>query len=137
MAEPKKEKKTTRVQRQRSKGYRKNYDVWVGRPSKWGNPFIIGRDGTRKGVVKKYHQWILKQPDLMHAVQELKNKVLGCWCPLDASCHADILIKLANRATEVIYVYVPPEPGDPDPKEFLRKLVWETILDQEEHERKN
>jgi len=31
-----------------------NYDVYIGRPSKWGNPFVIGKDGTRKEVVAQY-----------------------------------------------------------------------------------
>ena len=33
---------------------RERYDVYVGRPSPWGNPFVIGRDGTREEVVAKY-----------------------------------------------------------------------------------
>ncbi len=71
------------------------YDIYIGRPSKWGNKFIIGKDGTRNEVISKYETWIKTQPDLMAALPELKGKVLGCWCnPL--KCHGDILIKLAN-----------------------------------------
>lgn len=72
------------------------YDVYVGRPSKWGNPFVIGRDGTRLEVVAQYRSWVLKQPALLAALSELRGKVLGCWCaPL--ACHGDVLLELANE----------------------------------------
>lgn len=71
--------------------------VYVGRPSKFGNPFVIGRDGTREEVVKKYSEWLLSQPKLVAAAKkELKGKKLICWCaPL--ACHADVLLKIANE----------------------------------------
>ncbi len=73
-----------------------SFDLYIGRPSKWGNPFIIGKDGTRKEVIDKYRTWILGQPDLMDSISELRGKVLGCWCKPN-SCHGDILTDLANR----------------------------------------
>lgn len=72
------------------------FDLYIGRPSKWGNPFIIGKDGTRKEVIDKYRAWILDQPDLMNSLPELEGKVLGCWCKPN-SCHGDVLADLANR----------------------------------------
>lgn len=73
-----------------------NYDVYIGRPSKWGNPFEIGKHGTRKQVIQKYREWILQQPELMKDILELHGKVLGCWCaPLP--CHGDVLEELSNR----------------------------------------
>jgi hypothetical protein len=70
--------------------------VYVGRPSKWGNPFIIGRDGTREEVVAKYRAWIVRQPALMAALHdELRGKDLVCWCAPER-CHAEVLIELAN-----------------------------------------
>jgi hypothetical protein len=74
-----------------------SYDVYIGRPSQWGNPFIIGVDGTREEVVLKYEEWLLSQPALvLKAKHELKDKVLGCWCaPL--ACHGDILAKIADE----------------------------------------
>jgi len=30
------------------------------------------------------------------AIIELRGKNLACWCPLDAPCHADVLLELAN-----------------------------------------
>jgi len=72
------------------------YDVYIGRPSKWGNPFLIGIDGTREEVVKQYNDWIMTQYELVKdAKVELKGKILGCWCsPL--ACHGDILVEIAN-----------------------------------------
>jgi hypothetical protein len=75
---------------------RAKYDVYIGRPSKWGNPFEIGRDGTREEVVAKYRHWILGRPDLLRALPEIRGKVLGCWCAPKA-CHGDVLIDLAGR----------------------------------------
>ncbi len=71
------------------------YDVYVGRPSKWGNPFEIGKDGNRKTVIDKYRSWVLTQPKLMEDIDELRSKILGCWCAPKA-CHAEILTNLAN-----------------------------------------
>jgi hypothetical protein len=86
---------------------RSKYDVYIGRclcpitdqPSKWGSPFIIGPDGTRSEVIRKYREWIVTQPELMAALPELRDRVLGCWCR-PKRCHGDVLVELAN----------PPEP---------------------------
>lgn len=69
--------------------------VYVGRPSKWGNPFVIGSDGTRREVITKYEAWLMRRPELMAALPELSGKDLMCWCS-PCECHADVLIKLAN-----------------------------------------
>ena len=53
--------------------------VYVGRPSKWGNPFEIGRDGTPDEVIAKYRAWIVRQPALMAALGELRGKNLVCF----------------------------------------------------------
>lgn len=75
---------------------RKPYDVYIGRPSKWGNPFTIGKDGTRAEVIEKYRVWLMSRPTLVEeAKQELRGKVLGCWCSPNA-CHGDILSELVN-----------------------------------------
>ena len=44
------------------------YDVYCGRPSKWGNPFVIGRDGSRADVIAKYRRWIAHRPELLAAL---------------------------------------------------------------------
>ena len=72
------------------------FDVYIGRPSIWGNPFEIGRDGTRNEVIAKYEQWIQAQPDLLAQTKDLKDKVLGCWCK-PKPCHGDVLAKLADK----------------------------------------
>jgi len=70
--------------------------VYIGRPSKWGNPFIIGKDGTRDDVVDKYHEWIMQRPELIAlAKKELKGKDLICYCSPNR-CHGDVLIEIAN-----------------------------------------
>ncbi len=70
--------------------------VYIGRPSKWGNHFVIGKDGTREQVIEKYRKWITSQPLLMdEAKTELKGKDVICWCsPLP--CHGDVLVEIAN-----------------------------------------
>jgi hypothetical protein len=68
------------------------FDVYIGRGSKWGNPFIIGTDGDREEVIKKYKEYILKN-EALKDIEELRDKVLGCYChPLP--CHGDVLIEL-------------------------------------------
>lgn len=74
------------------------YDVYIGRPSKWGSPFVIGKDGTREEVISKYREWIKTQSELLAALPELKGKVLGCWCAPRA-CHGDVLIEMLQDGT--------------------------------------
>lgn len=74
---------------------KQKFDVYIGRPSKWGNPFEIGRDGTRDEVIDKHRAWIKTQSHLMRALPELKGAILGCWCAPNA-CHGDTLFELAN-----------------------------------------
>ena len=75
--------------------------VYVGRPSRWGNPFEIGKDGTREEVVAKYLDYakmrMRQAPDDIYSefVKELRGKDLVCWCA-PAPCHADVLLILAN-----------------------------------------
>lgn len=75
---------------------KEKYDVYIGRPSKWGNPFVIGRDGDRDEVVRKYELWIKTQSHLMAAIPELLDKTLACWCS-PQSCHGDVLVKLVEE----------------------------------------
>lgn len=72
------------------------HDVYIGRPGKWGNPFVIGKDGDRDAVIHKYEAWLLQRPDMVAmAKRELCGKVLGCWCAPQA-CHGDVLARIAN-----------------------------------------
>ncbi|MDP9120130.1 MAG: DUF4326 domain-containing protein [Acidobacteriota bacterium] len=78
---------------------RDRYDVYIGRPSKWGNPYVIGRDGTREQVIAKYRAWVLRRPELVAALSELRGKVLACWCA-PQPCHGDVLVDLVQSGQE-------------------------------------
>ena len=72
--------------------------IYVGRPSKWGNPYVVGKDGTREEVIQKYRNYLLERlkTGTKLSIGELCGKDLVCWCsPLP--CHADILLELANK----------------------------------------
>ena len=67
--------------------------IYVGRPSKWGNPFEVP-PYTLGDSLYWYWQWITKQLHKDHRfLDPLRRKDLACWCPLDKHCHADVLIK--------------------------------------------
>jgi hypothetical protein len=71
--------------------------VYVGRPTKWGNPYHVGGHGDRNTVIHLFEKYIEDRPHLRDAaVSELKGKDLVCWCaPLP--CHADVLLRIANE----------------------------------------
>jgi hypothetical protein len=80
------------------------YDVYIGRPGKWGNPFshlpntlAQFRVTTRDESITRFKAWILASPNLLKDIKELKGKVLGCWCK-PKSCHGDVLAELANES---------------------------------------
>jgi len=74
---------------------RERCDVYVGRGSKWGNRFVIGRDGNRDEVISKYRRWLWSNHELLSQLGELRGKRLGCFCrPLH--CHADVLVAAVN-----------------------------------------
>jgi hypothetical protein len=80
---------------------REKFDVYIGRPSKWGNPFKLADelnagDEARELCLAKYRTWILLQPELLAALGELRGKTLGCWCAPKA-CHGDVLARLADE----------------------------------------
>lgn len=90
--------------------------VYVGRGSKWGNPYAVGsvigtlpngavvtRDNVR--CVRDYRQFICEQlwkptENRLVPTIELAGKDLACWCRLDRPCHADVLLALANPVEE-------------------------------------
>lgn len=70
--------------------------VYVGRPTAYGNPFVIGRDGTRMDVVNAYRDMVERDVDMVRRIRmELAGKDLVCWCAPEA-CHADVLLEIAN-----------------------------------------
>ena len=86
------------------------YDVYIGRGSKWGNPFIIGRDGNRNQVCDKHITWLdqwikhkeeivigpYSNKEVVESIDELKDRLLGCFCN-PKRCHGDTLTSLANK----------------------------------------
>lgn len=106
---------SVRIQRKRTKGWRiPENTVYVGRPTRWGNPF------TGENAVERYREAVSIFPvseNTMNAWTEsggnkvmlillagrhdyvknrLRGKNLACWCPLDKPCHADILLEIAK-----------------------------------------
>jgi len=80
---------------------REKWDVYIGRPSRWGNPFRIGEDGTRQEVILQYRAWLWKEiraGSITTAdLASLHGKRLGCYCaPLP--CHGHVLAKAAAWA---------------------------------------
>jgi hypothetical protein len=73
----------------------KKFDVYIGRGGPWGNPFIIGKHGTRRQVVEKYECWLQSQPQLLANLYQLRGKILGCYCAPHL-CHGHVLAALAN-----------------------------------------
>lgn len=105
--------KPHRVQRKRVKGWKMPPNtIYVGRPTKWGNPFVIGEKFARtkttpgggeiSGVVEdnehavRLYQRFISLELCVTAKIELRGKNLACWCSLGKACHADILLEKAN-----------------------------------------
>lgn len=94
-----------RVQLYRRRGWRKPPGcVVVARPTRWGNPFVVGKDGDAAECVRLF------AGDIHHPnsrlgftpadLEQLRGKDLACWCRLDAACHADVLLELANTSSD-------------------------------------
>ena len=108
-----------RIQRKRTKGWRMPENaVYVGRPTIWGNPYVIGKTiaectgdhcfcviETASDAVAEYrHDLLLHETyknvpphPVVKRIGELRGRDLACWCPLDQPCHADVLLELANQ----------------------------------------
>ena len=74
--------------------------AYVGRPSIFGNPFVIGKDGSRKEVVEKYRrrfEEMLNDPGFVLALEGLRSATaLVCWCaPLE--CHVSVIVEYLER----------------------------------------
>lgn len=94
-----------RIQLSRRKGWKMPADTRkVDRSTRWGNPYR-GEDPAK--AVAAFRGWLLWQPPqprlvlrdpprVTEIVAELRGKNLACWCRLDAPCHADVLLELAN-----------------------------------------
>ena len=88
---------------------KEKYDIYIGRPSKWGNPYSHLDDTLaefkvkdRKEAIEKYEEYLLNNENLMKTLSELNGKILGCWCKTKdryVECHGDILVDLCNIMT--------------------------------------
>jgi hypothetical protein len=79
--------------------HKESFDIYIGRGTPFGNPFIIGVHGNREEVIAKYKQWFYMQLDndyFKKQVLNLKDKTLGCSCkPL--SCHGDVIVEYLDK----------------------------------------
>ena len=88
-----------RFQRKRTRGWKKpDNSVYVGRPTKFGNPYKLSKNLTREEAVGNFEIYLRNNTELLIAVkEELCGKDLLCWCRKDELCHADIIIKICNE----------------------------------------
>lgn len=85
--------------------------VSVARPTRWGNPFKVGRDGTAAECVRKYRDQLFpyshngnstldafyqSEANIYDIVTSLSGKNLACWCKPGDPCHADVLLEVAR-----------------------------------------
>lgn len=79
--------------------YKEDFDIYIGRGSKWGNPFVIGEDGDRNIVIHKYRSYLFSQIEAgfitKEDFEELTGKRLGCFCK-PQPCHGDIIVSAYN-----------------------------------------
>lgn len=104
-----------RIQRKRTRGWKMPEGaVYVGRPTKWGNRWTpdkywdAGYSGSEevalKHCVDAYRAWLLGEEHWSHGhmtppppdASSLRGKDLMCWCPPWQTCHADVLLEIAN-----------------------------------------
>ncbi len=95
-----------RIQLRRTKGWRMPENtIKVDRSTPWGNPFVGAYYPTAEAVVARFKASLTMTPrpakdsymgQILDSIHELRGKNLACWCSLDAPCHADILLQLAN-----------------------------------------
>ena len=120
-----------RIQRLRKKGFKLQEASqnglpvkYVGRPTKWGNPFKLTTGGVvaarfaknkwlmcsepgfeTKDIVELYERWIngelkdYKYLPVPPSIEELRGYNLACFCPLSSECHCDVILKLLNKPT--------------------------------------
>ena len=91
-----------RIQLQRKAGWRLSMNAKsVARPHFWGNPFRVDKEaGDAHEVVRMFEEALLAG-ELDFTVEDVRDCLRGwdlaCWCPLDAPCHADVLLRIANQ----------------------------------------
>lgn len=113
-----------RLQRSRKKGTRTPPGaIYVGRPTRWGNPFMVARFGHMKAI-NLHRAWLhgriaalslerlgfcpveidalfRMRARVLTEIHALAGHSLTCWCPLTSPCHADLLLHLAAQHSEI------------------------------------
>jgi hypothetical protein len=93
--------KPKRIQRKRTKGYKMPPAIYVGRPTKWGNPHRVEGNQKRDAVAVRNavlaYERTLDPATIAAAKRELRGKDLACWCAPGQPCHADVLLRIANE----------------------------------------
>lgn len=90
--------KPRRIQRKRTKGWKMPPNtVYVGRPTKWGNPFRMDANTSRWKAVDEYRRTFAERMSVDFIRRELRGKNLACFCHEDQPCHADVLLEIANQ----------------------------------------
>ena len=70
--------------------------IYIGRPSKWGNQFVVGPGITRADAIRLHQEWVWSHPEVIEQIKaELCGQHLICWCA-PRKCHGDILLAIAN-----------------------------------------
>ena len=76
--------------------YKEKYTVYIGRGSIFGNPFVMGKDGSREEVINLYRHYVTQNLDVYKAICNLpKDAILGCFCK-PQKCHGDVIVELYN-----------------------------------------
>ena len=99
------------VQRRRTRGWRMPPNtVYVGRPTRFGNPFPAAEISPALAVAV-FDRWLTtviarpvfesRRAAILANLHLLRGKNLACWCPLDQPCHRDVLLRLANGDSDV------------------------------------
>lgn len=70
--------------------------IYIGRGSPYGNPYVIGKNGTREECIAKFEALIRANSHLVTHIKQLRGRDLLCYCAPRA-CHGDILLKIANE----------------------------------------
>lgn len=80
-----------------------SFTKYIGRGSKFGNPYALGRDGGREVVIAKHKKDFYENPELQEAVwKELKGELLGCFCKPQA-CHGDTYVEYIENRMRIEY----------------------------------
>jgi len=72
------------------------YDIYIGRGSKWGNPYRITATRSREESIKQFRNYAKNSSKIMKSILVLRGKRLGCHC-VPEDCHGDVLAELAEN----------------------------------------